>query len=218
MSHVHVDCLTEWRQRSANPQSFYECDTCHFKYRFGTTAYGPERFTIARLLSRPYVVHALALTSLAALIFVAGFIAKISDADLTWYDVWACFNLDHLLKGAAATGVVSLIGWATAGTGAYGAGGVQHFLRDTFHRAGGNAGSALGTLLFLAAVTAGLSLALYWIYERLEAAARKTVRAAQHVVLDIGDDGGDPQPARAVDAGGRPRPAPGPPTQFEPVD
>lgn len=194
MAHVHVECLNEWRKRSANPRSFYQCDTCKFQYKFGTIA-GADRFSISHMLGRPHVVHMLSLAGLFALVFAGGFVAKSFDATLTWYDVFACFNINHLLSGATATGLISLLGWFTAGAGLGGGGGyVRHWLGDTWHLGGGGGGrggggrDAFSTILLVIAVLAGLCVALHWIYGRLETLSRKTVRMAQHVVLDVGGE------------------------------
>ena len=32
MRYVHLSCLTQWRFASANPNSFYECDNCKYRY------------------------------------------------------------------------------------------------------------------------------------------------------------------------------------------
>ena len=37
MRYVHVTCLNDWRQESANPRSFYECDQCHYQYNVERT-------------------------------------------------------------------------------------------------------------------------------------------------------------------------------------
>ncbi|EOD24468.1 hypothetical protein EMIHUDRAFT_238516, partial [Emiliania huxleyi CCMP1516] len=56
---VHVECLDTWRRTSVNKRSFYECDACKFKYKFGARV-GDQIF-VARLLSTAGAIHALAL-------------------------------------------------------------------------------------------------------------------------------------------------------------
>ena len=102
---VHVECLDTWRRTSVNKRSFYECDACKFKYKFGARV-GDQIF-VARLLSTAGAIHALALCALASVIFVAGFVGKLFDSSLTWWDVLRCFNAHHLMSGAAATGTRS---------------------------------------------------------------------------------------------------------------
>ena len=189
MAWVHCECLNTWRQQSVNPKSFFQCDTCKVAYRFAT-AMGPDRFTIARILAWPMFIHFLSILGLFALCFVCGFVAKMFDSSLTWLDVFRCFNINHLLSGATATGLLSLFGWLTA------AGGLGDGLRvmDIWRGGtGGNGGGTAASVLLVLAVVAGLCLALYWIYGRLEELSRQTVRMAQQVVLDAGADvgGGD---------------------------
>ena len=78
---------------------------------------GPDRFTIARILAWPMFIHFLSILGLFALCFVCGFVAKMFNSSLTWLDVFRCFNINHLLSGATATGLLSLFGWLTAAGG-----------------------------------------------------------------------------------------------------
>lgn len=39
MRFVHLDCLSEWRRRSANPKSHYQCDNCLYRYSFRRAHY-----------------------------------------------------------------------------------------------------------------------------------------------------------------------------------
>ena len=99
---VHMNCLDRWRHSSANPRSFYECDTCKYQYRFGRVfeAYGgADRFTLARLLTSRVSTALVALGFLLTLVFAAGFVAKAFSPELTWWETIACFNLQHLLYG-----------------------------------------------------------------------------------------------------------------------
>ena len=53
-----------------------------------------DSFTVARFLGSPYTVYGLSAFLLLAVVFVAGFIAKMFDASLTWYEnESACFWL-----------------------------------------------------------------------------------------------------------------------------
>ena len=57
MAYIHVSCLETWRSTSANANSFYQCDTCKFKYVFGRR-YG-DQLLLARLLGSTLAIHAL---------------------------------------------------------------------------------------------------------------------------------------------------------------
>ena len=59
MRFVHVECLNDWRSASANPQSFYRCDQCHYEYNV-------ERTKWAAILESDRVVR-----TVAALILIA---------------------------------------------------------------------------------------------------------------------------------------------------
>mmetsp|Transcript_1444 Transcript_1444/g.4230 ORF Transcript_1444/g.4230 Transcript_1444/m.4230 type:complete len:250 (-) Transcript_1444:323-1072(-) len=215
---VHVECLDTWRRTSVNKRSFYECDACKFKYKFGARV-GDQIF-VARLLSTAGAIHALALCALASVIFVAGFVGKLFDSSLTWWDVLRCFNAHHLMSGAAATGLGSLIGWASSALGLTGMHHARFVVGDWFGPGtlrGADRDNAFGHVVALVAIAAGLCIAFCWIYSSLEAWARRTARHAQHIVLDV--QGGRP-PRRAEPAPSPPQQPPDPPsaTQFQPVD
>jgi hypothetical protein len=179
---VHVECLDTWRKTSVNPKSFFECDSCKFKYKFGTGVLG-DRLLVARLISTAGAIHALALTALATLVFLGGFVGKMADPSLDWWDVLRCFNVHHLLTGATTTGIGSLLGWAASSVG----GAFFHFnyFGDAFNTRGNDRDGLVGGLLLAAATIAGLCVAFSWIYSRLEKWARTVSRHAQHVVLDV---------------------------------
>ena len=37
MQHVHVECLNRWRRMSANPTSYFACDSCGYRYQMNRT-------------------------------------------------------------------------------------------------------------------------------------------------------------------------------------
>jgi|EP01049_Picozoa_sp_SAG25_P006886 hypothetical protein len=138
MAWVHVECLDRWRHVSQNSSSFYQCDQCHFRYRFGKvfTAYGhgfgPDRFAVARLLSHRGAVPAASALVLLAVIFLAGFVAKACDhmwgdrlgvdaplLSVTWADVFSCLNLRHWQVGSILVGGVSVLGFALEAVGTF---------------------------------------------------------------------------------------------------
>ena len=186
MRWVHMECLKHWRATSVNPRSFYECEQCRFQYQFGPST--EHRFLLARLLASSAAVHGLSLFLLASVVFLGGFVGKSFDPSLGWLDVLRCFNLNHLLTGATTTGLGSLLGWATSMGGIGGGGGWRMIIGDGWHGAMGDRGGGrdvVSVVLLTMMVLAGLAVAFYWIYERLEEIARKTTRMAQSVVLDV---------------------------------
>merc|ERR1719446_589316 len=52
MRFVHLECLNMWRLASSNPQSFYQCDQCHYQYSFRRALY-------ASILRSALVMHIL---------------------------------------------------------------------------------------------------------------------------------------------------------------
>jgi hypothetical protein len=187
MAFVHASCLDAWRNTSSNRKSFYECDTCKFKYRFGSVrlpggvAVGVDQMLLSRLLGSRFSVHGLSAILLALLIFVAGFVAKVLQPESypTWRAVLRCFNLDHLIAGASATGLGSFFGWAVSGLGL---GGMRIF--EFGGGGGGGRDNKAGGLVMVILVVAGLAIALSWIYGELEVHSRRWTRKAQRVVLD----------------------------------
>ncbi len=61
MSYVHVKCINEWRSKGRNKQTYYQCNQCHFRYRFNRTLF----FGLAT--SRPLIF----LTSMFLFLFLA---------------------------------------------------------------------------------------------------------------------------------------------------
>lgn len=186
MAYVHVSCLDSWRSTSVNPKSFFECETCKFKYLFGQqripgTGVVVDHLLLARLLGSGVSTHALTLALLVLIIFLSGFVVKAAQPTYTWGEVWSCFNLEHIINGATATGVGSLCGWVVSAAGA--GVGYARIFGDGIgvnHKANDKAGNVLLAIM----VVAGLALAASWIYGALEKYSRRTMRAAQHVVLD----------------------------------
>lgn len=203
---VHVGCLDTWRRTSVNPKSFHgegmlhttlysvfsfsltrlidfaECDACKFRYKMGTTMLG-DQLNVARLLSTAGAIHLLAFSALCCIIFVAGFVAKMFDSSLDWIEVLRCFNIDHIIAGATTTGLGSLTGYFTSAIGLTGLNNARFVVGDFIPARVGESGhdGMVGTVLFVAAVVAGLCFAFCWIYGQLEEWARATARHAQHM-------------------------------------
>lgn len=158
-----------------------------------------DKLTIGRFLARPYVVHAAAVLTLSAMVFVGGFVAKMFDSSLSWLDVLSCLNLNHWVCGSMATGLGSLLGWATAAGGLGGGGGWRFLIGDTWAaRNDRGRNDLLSSVLIGFAVVAGLCIALSWVYNRLEEWAFRQLRMAQHVVLNVNDEGEAHQPQGSV--------------------
>ena len=188
MAWVHMECLDTWRKSSVNPRSFYRCEACLFEYKFAKAFNAYDRFTLARVLNKRGAVHALSLLVLAALVFAGGFVAKLCDPTITWWEVIYCFNVQHLLYGSTVTGLGSLLGWVISLVGGGGgrlAADFAGYGRFGGGVGGGGGGDKAGKIILVVLVVIGLCVALKWIYDRIERHAQRTVRQAQFVVLDV---------------------------------
>lgn len=67
---IHLSCLTQWRLRSRNNKSFYQCDQCHYRYSFRRTQFAEV------LLSR-YTLLFLTALSFGFSSFIGGFLVKL---------------------------------------------------------------------------------------------------------------------------------------------
>jgi hypothetical protein len=200
MAWVHVECLDKWRRASANPQSFYRCDQCHYEYQFGRAfeAYGHgfgDKITVARLLSSRLSIHAASVVVLLLVVFVAGFFGKLLGLSpltpdrLTWAQVFQCFNLNHLYSGSMLVGLGSLSGFLIESCstvyrfgrigGAWGNG-----WGGGLSGGGGRGGGDAQKIILVILVVVGLLVALRWIYVRLQILAESAARQAQDVILD----------------------------------
>lgn len=179
---VHLECLDTWRKTSANPRSFYRCDTCHFEYKFGHTQLDnkfllPDKFAMARFLNTRFATHTLSLLVLACTVFVSGFVAKAVNSELTWWDVCRCLNLQHVISGAYLTGLGSLAGGIISTAG----GGALRFIGETRrHKVDGKLGAILVAIL----TVVGLCIAFAWIFGRVKAYAERVTGQMVWVVLD----------------------------------
>jgi len=61
MRFVHLECLETWRRRSANPQSYYQCENCLYRYSFRRALY-------AQVLRSALVLHLVSLVALLILL------------------------------------------------------------------------------------------------------------------------------------------------------
>jgi len=69
MKYVHVNCLNEWRLKSANKSSYYQCDQCKYKYHF-------QRTKFAKILSNKLTTLFITFLVTYLYIFFTGFILK----------------------------------------------------------------------------------------------------------------------------------------------
>lgn len=67
MRFVHMDCLNMWRFASANPQSSFRCDQCHFEYSV-------QRALYANILRSALVLHTVTLVVFGGVVILCAYI------------------------------------------------------------------------------------------------------------------------------------------------
>lgn len=177
---VHLDCLNSWRNNSANPKSFYQCDQCAYEYRFGDKA-----FAVAKLLGQRGVAHALTIASLLVAIWVAGFVARPFGVEVPTVGL-NLGRLDHWAKGSVVVAIVSLATSPFSGVR-------QHAIFNpilgrprfaTLRTSSRKSLSKLDSILFGIDVLVGLCVAIYAIYCALVLASTRLAKRGQRIVLD----------------------------------
>lgn len=68
MRFVHAECLNAWRAASSNPQSYYHCDQCRYRYSFGRTTY-------ANILRSALVLHLFTIVAFLGTVVLCGHLA-----------------------------------------------------------------------------------------------------------------------------------------------
>lgn len=115
MRWIHEGCLREWRRTDLGSSNYWQCPTCHFRYRL-------QRMDWSRTISNKVTQIALTVLILFVTIFILGFIADpIINIYLDPYEVitGGGFNepvledggtwYEHLLKGLASLGVLGMV-------------------------------------------------------------------------------------------------------------
>ncbi|KAJ3038359.1 hypothetical protein HDV00_000780 [Rhizophlyctis rosea] len=165
MKYVHLGCLTEWRIRSRNRHSFFECDHCHYRYNF-------QRTTWAK-----FVMNEAAVTLMTLLIFLltatlGGFLMKLflifvwtssEEDDLLFLNpatisFWR-IDLAHFLSGVMFIGFLGFFQLIVSVVS-----GPLGFPRRGWFR-GGRDQNMVGAVVFGIMVAIGVARATYAIYE-----------------------------------------------------
>jgi len=93
MRYVHLSCLTQWRQASANPRSFFECDNCKYRYRLSRTR-------LSLIMRSAVVLYIVAALIVVVLVILS---SLLSSLVLMWWDEpgvpWFAFDWLHLTRG-----------------------------------------------------------------------------------------------------------------------
>jgi len=161
-----------------NPKSFYQCDTCHYKYKFGTGA--RDKLFISRLLGSSIMIYFISVIILFVIIFMAGFIGKVFDPSIEWDSLLYCFNLKHFCTGAIYTGMSSIIAFLINVVG----GGAFRYI-NTFHSLfrETDKDSCLTKFILIIIILIGLLIVLVWIFEVVESWTKRMSKQIQLVVL-----------------------------------
>eukprot|EP00940_MAST-03C_sp_MAST-3C-sp2_P002176 g2176.t1 len=72
MRFVHLECLNQWRFRTTNPSSFFQCEQCKYRYSF-------RRTLLSSILRSALVLHVLTIVTFVLVVFVSSVCASIID-------------------------------------------------------------------------------------------------------------------------------------------
>ncbi|KAL1914372.1 uncharacterized protein VTP21DRAFT_8952 [Calcarisporiella thermophila] len=198
MKYVHVNCLNRWRVSSRKSSSYFQCDSCKFKYRYNRTTY-------AKIFSSEISLTFITLLVFLIYAFLAGFLMKIilhfidtpeappsSPANqilpyyepLTWREV---FTVDgaHMLLGLLFVGFIGFLQillslvWLGPFQGWGG-------LRVIRVGGGGNRdeGRLNGAVLTILVVIGGLR-AIYGIWMGVRRLNRRLLNSVEMAILDV---------------------------------
>ena len=105
MRFVHLECLTRWRNLSTNPQSFWQCENCRYKYSFRRALY-------ASVLRSSLVLHLFTMILLCVILVLLSLVAQAVDHRFLDGTLQLYTNvLTPTLLGTGADGAA--VTWAT---------------------------------------------------------------------------------------------------------
>lgn len=198
---VHLECLNSWRLASSNPQSFYQCDQCHYRYSF-------KRALYAQILRSALVLHILMLIAFTSTVLACSYIALLIDrayggvmqsfisdtfieqfanesstdveelrehltlmTSMSWYGI----QFVHLCSGLMLVGVT---GFVSMGFHWF-----PFFGRHTNH-------GVEGPLIALVVVVIGSVRVLFGIYSFFKASSGVLLQSAENMILEVGSGAG----------------------------
>ncbi|CEP03387.1 hypothetical protein PBRA_003147 [Plasmodiophora brassicae] len=113
MKHVHVTCLNEWRRMSSNPQSFYQCDQCLYRYSLHRATWALWLMSESTVLLAAAALSALLtmLTAVLVQIIVPDMAIRVYMAGRfvpPWhvYHHWSAPYFDFYIAGAAGVACI----------------------------------------------------------------------------------------------------------------
>ncbi|ORX82847.1 hypothetical protein K493DRAFT_320371, partial [Basidiobolus meristosporus CBS 931.73] len=199
MKYVHLECLNSWRLASGGGKSFFECDSCHYKYNFQRTA-------MAKVATNPFVLTLFSLLVFVFIIFLAGFPVKIAlqHSDMEEFEVWdefddnlitimdlgpflALTNIDlfHMLLGLVLVGIIGFLHFLVS-TLAFG--GPIPIIGFGYRNGGfrGNRGDdRFGGGILLVLVAIGIVKAFWTVYKIVRSVSRRSLEAVGAAILEV---------------------------------
>ncbi|KAK9719442.1 hypothetical protein K7432_004778 [Basidiobolus ranarum] len=200
MKYVHLQCLNSWRLASGG-KSFFECDSCHYKYNF-------QRTTMAKAATNPLVLTLCSLLVFVFIIFLAGFPVKLAlrSCELEDFEVWdednpnityedlapflSMTNIDliHMMLGLIMVGVVGFLHFLVSTIAFGGPVPIIGFGYRNGGFRGGNRGDDRfngGVLLILVAI--GTVKAFWTVYKIVRNMSRRSLEAVGAAILEVHD-------------------------------
>ncbi|WPH03982.1 Hypothetical protein R9X50_00686500 [Acrodontium crateriforme] len=192
--YVHEECLSAWRRQDPlQKRNYWQCPTCHYKYRL-------QRLTYGSWLSSTFVQLGLTLFIFVMAMFALGFVADpiinlyldpfetittaggptgsliFEDEPVTW--------TEHFVKGLASIGLLGFAKflltlspwhWFRFGSG----GGAR--------TTGGTGRERLQQISWIT-LAIGIVTALYALWRGVRAWSRRTLESASETVMDVPED------------------------------
>ncbi|KAF8468849.1 hypothetical protein BDZ91DRAFT_655826 [Kalaharituber pfeilii] len=207
--YVHEQCLNSWRTLSANSRSYYECNTCGYKYKL-------RRLKFGNWIGSRALQFSLTITIILLAIFLLGFVA---DPIINAYLASPAFPspppslrprtpgtaippipgvasepvpgtlVEHMLKGLTSLGLLGFVkviffvgpqSWFNLrNTGIFGGG--------RRGRTGGTGRERLGELAWLV-ILIGLANFFVWVWQVTSGITRRWLDKAMEEIMDVDED------------------------------
>ncbi|RUP50419.1 hypothetical protein BC936DRAFT_139170 [Jimgerdemannia flammicorona] len=209
MKYVHIGCLNRWRGASQKKTSFFECDSCKYRYRFSRT-------TWAAWATNEFVLTLVTITIFALAVFLSGFLVKF----LLWYlapdpEDWLylftavhngnddnltppsppalmtlgrlfTLDLEHALLGLSFVGIIGFIQimFGLLWLGPFPWGGTWN-LRNTLGIARDRDGRGVSGTFLLIVIVLGCVKACWSLYKAVKSFSRVIMERLQDAILEV---------------------------------
>ncbi|KAJ3065245.1 hypothetical protein HDU98_011386 [Podochytrium sp. JEL0797] len=206
MKYVHLSCLNEWRKRTVNNSSHFQCDQCKFKYTF-------ERTKWAMVLRNGVLLMGMTVVAYLLLVILCGFLAKgiiwmvignelkelntvsMDDLEDEWEELvlavlsdpsllsmWVV-NWVHMSVGLMLLGFVGAT-YSVAGFGLYRVTGQMRRRRDG---GAGGVGDGNGVLIAFMLIV-GILQTLWVVFKQVKMFSRRSLEMMESRILDIAEE------------------------------